>query len=286
MSDTVTPAGLAFPVTPSGESSLLNLWTDPSQRVVGDALWIGFEADPDVVREFTPAPLEPDSSGLLYLYAFNGFAFSDRNLSEFVSPERVNFTETMFWVPCTCNGEFYIYTPFTWTNRDYLAYFGRLLGMPQKWGKVQMTPFHPGDPLYSEPHEGVRVCISVENVGLVVRGYLDIRRGNDRMPFRMENDYCPKFAGRRHFFDIVRGEPAVDDLVVHWATGLNMGPVWAGDAWLRFYEAENEEAIRFQPRRVLGGWFVRQSFTHAASEGHPFEVLHDYLAASKGVGNE
>jgi Acetoacetate decarboxylase (ADC) len=277
MSVTVEPASLAFPLSANGKSNLLDLWTAPSHRVVGDALWVGFEAEPEVVREFMPEPLEPDPSGLVYVYAFNGYGFTDRSATEFVSPERVNFTECMFWVPCTYEGKFYIYTPFTWTNRDYLAYFGRLLGMPQKLGKVQMTPFHPGDPVYDEPHEGLRICFSVENVGLVLRGYVDLERRDLEMPFRMTNDYCPRFVGRRHFYDIVKQRPAVDDLVVHWSDGLNMGSVFGGDAWLQFYEAENEEAIRFQPRRMLGGWFVRQSFRHAPAAGHPFEVLYDYV---------
>ena len=280
----VSPSGLVFPLTPKGASSILDLWTQESHRVVGNALWIAVESDPEVVREYVPEPLELDGSGLVYIYAFDACGYTDRNLTEFVSPERVSFTEAMFWIPCTLNEEFYIYTPFTWVNRDFVEYFGRLLGMPQKTGNVQMTRFHPADPVYDGPHEGVRVCLSVEKIGLVLRGYIDLQRREEKMPFRMEDDYCPRFVGRRHFYDVVKGRPAIDDIVVHWSEGLRLGPIWGGDAWLQFYDAENEEAIRFQPKRVLGGWFTTISFSHDTGPAHPPEVLHDYLAHTGANG--
>jgi hypothetical protein len=276
-----TPTRLAFPITPSGASSILDLWTEPSQRVVGNALWISFESDPAVVREFVPEPLELDGSGLVYLYAFDGYGYTDRNTTEFVSAERINFTEAMFWIPCTLNGEPYAYKPFTWVNRDFLAYYGRLLGMPQKWGKVQMTPLHPADPIYNEPHEGVRIALSVENVGLVLRAYVDLGEPADQMPVPMGDDESPGFVGHRHFYDVVTGDLAIDDLVVHWAHGMKLGPIWRGDAWLQFYEAENEEAIRFQPQRMVGGWYVTISFSHDSGPGRRPEVLHDFKAAGR-----
>ena len=47
--------------------------------------------------------------------------------------------------------------PFSWVNRDWLAYLGRHGGMPHKIAKVQMTRFTPADPVYYAPHEGVRL---------------------------------------------------------------------------------------------------------------------------------
>jgi Acetoacetate decarboxylase (ADC) len=267
---------IAFPVTPSGKASLVDLWTESSHRVAGEAVWIGFETDPAVVREFVPEPLEVDDSGLVYLYAFDAVGYTDRSLTEFVSPERVTFAECMIWIPCTWKGERYIFAPFSWTNREFLAYFGRLLGMPQKLGKVQMSRFHPADPVFNEPHEGIRVAVSVENLGLVLRAYLDLKRQDDGMPLLTANGFLPEVA-HRNFYDVVNGRSAIDDLIVHWSDGLTPGPIWAGDAWLRFYEAENEEVIRFQPSRVVGGWFSTLAFRQPTANGHPPAVLYDFL---------
>ena len=276
MNSEADPSRIAFPITPTGKSSLVDLWTERSHRVAGGAVWIAFEADPHAVREFVPAPLKVDQSGLAYLYAFDAVGYTDRSLTEFVSPERASFAECMFWLPCSFEGEHYIFSPFTWTNREFLAFFGRLLGMPQKIGKVQMSRFHPADPIYNEPHEGIRISLSVESIGLVLRGYVDLTRRVDRMPLLTDNGFLPEI-GHRQFYDVVAGRLAIDDLVVHWSDGLTPGAIWEGNAWLRVYEAENEEAIRLQPQRVIGGWFSDLSFHQPTAIGHPPAILHDYL---------
>ena len=48
-----------YPITPSGKASFLDVVTEPSHRISGDMTVIAFDADPAVVREFTPEPLEP-----------------------------------------------------------------------------------------------------------------------------------------------------------------------------------------------------------------------------------
>ncbi len=278
------PAKIAFPITPSGASSLLDVWTEPTHRVVGQSLWIAFECDPDVVREYVPEPLELDGSGLVYLYAFDALGYSDRSLTEFVSPARVSFAETMFWIPCTWQGARYTYTPFTWTNRDFLAYFGRLLGMPQKVGRIEMSRFHPAEPTFNEPHEGVRIALSVEKIGLVLRAYVDLQSRVDEMPMLIDNHGFLPQIGRRHFYDVVKSRMTVDDLVVHFSGRVTPGPIWAGDAWLRFYEAENEEAIRFQPTKVVGAWAMSLSFVQPTGIGHPPQVLFDFITEDAGSG--
>ena len=67
---------------------------------------------------------------------------------------------------------------------------------------------------------------------------------------------------------------AFDDLVVHWGDNLKLGPVWSGDASLRFFDAENEDVLPFQPRRVVGGWYLNWHFNHSKSTPY---VLHSFL---------
>ena len=257
-----------YPRTPSGETSLLDLMTEPSHRIAGNMLAIGFEADPAVVRAYVPEPLELDGSGLVMLMTYDAWVFSERNSTEFVSPERVNFTESFFWIPCAFEGERLHFMPFSWVNRDWLAYLGRQAGMPHKVAKVQMTNFHPSDPVYNGPKEGVRVCASVENVGLVLRAEVDLKQRTtpQEMPFKIGDGDCPRYVGHRYAYDVVEDRPALNDLVVHWGDDFTLGEMWRGDAKLTFYEAENEEVLPFQPRRMVGGWWYTQLFNHSSSQ--------------------
>ncbi len=264
-----------YPRTPAGKASLLDLATESTHRIVGDHTGILFEADPDVVREYVPEPLELDGSGRVFLKNFDGWVYTDRQSTEFVSEERVNYTESFFWIPCTHKGEIYYYMPFSWVNRDWLAYLGRAAGMPHKIADVQVTQFHPSDPVYNGPREGVRICISVNNVGLVLRAYVDLKRPirGEELPFRIGHGECPKYVGHRYVYDVVEDKPALNDLVVHWGDDLELDDVWAGEAGVTFYDAENEEVLPFQPKRVVGGWWYRQIFNHGTSRS---QVLHRF----------
>jgi acetoacetate decarboxylase len=267
--------GIMYPRTPSGATSLMDLSTEPTHRNAGDVLLIAWDADPDVVREYVPDPLELDGSGRIYLNCFERNGYSERSSKEFVSPERNNFTESFFMVPCSYKGEQFFYHLHSWVNRDWLAYLGRHIGQPHKLAKVQMTRLHPAHPVYYGPHEGVRICISVECVGLVLRGYVDLKREVPvtTHPLKWNNEYGPHLVGWRYVWDVCAGEPALNDLVVHWGDDNRLGPLWEGDAWLKFYDAENEEVLPFQPLKMVGGWWYTLVFDHHQS---PPYVLHRF----------
>jgi len=264
-----------YPITPSGRTSLLEIATNPTHRIAGDSLIIGFEADPAVVREFVPEPLELDGSGLIYLWTYDGWFYADSYATEEVAMERMNFTESFFWIPCDYRGERYHYMLFSWTTRDWLAYLGRAIGQPHKIGKVQMTRFHPAERVYHGPGPDVRVTVNVECVGEVLRAHCDLERRVDpgETPFRISDDYCPRFLGHRFFWDACEDRPAVNDLVCHWGDAMTLGEIWSGPADLRFLAAENEEVLPFQPRRVLGGWWFTLRFDHKQSTPY---VVHRF----------
>ena len=202
--------------------------------------------------------------------------YSERNSTEFISPERVNFTESFFWIPCDFEGERLHYMLYSWVNRDWLAYLGRQVGQPHKLAKVQMTRFHASDPVYNGPAEGVRVCASVENVGLVNRTHLDLKRicEPEELPFPMlRGGPSPRYCGHRYVYDVVEDRPALNDLVVHWGDHRTVGTIWSGEPSLTFYEAENEEVLPFQPRRMVGGWWYTVRFDHSTS---PPKVIHRF----------
>jgi acetoacetate decarboxylase len=267
--------GLMWPQSPRGAASLWDLNTEPDLVMSGDDLIIGWEADPEVVREYVPEPLEVDGSGRMYLITFDRWGWTGRSSTEFISPERINQTESFFWIPCSYKGDPYFYTPFSWGNRDWLGLAGRQIGLPHKWAKVQMTRFHPFHPVYNAPHEGARICVSVENYGLVLRAYADLKGvvPQSEMPGAWTKDFCPRFVGHRYVYDSCKGKPVLNDLVVHFADNNELGPIWRGDASIKFFDAENDEVMQFQPKRMLGAWFFYLRFNHQHT---PPYVIYDY----------
>ena len=257
-----------YPVSPGNKASILSVITEPSHRTVGDMLTIGFEADPGVVRAYVPSALTTDPTGLCYLRLFDACVYTDRNTSDLLSPERYEFTEAFFWIPCTYEGALYHYMLYSWVNRDWLAYSGRSTGVPHKLAKVQLMRLHSADPVFGSPAAGVRLSFSVENVGLVMRGWIDLRRevarGDPALPISMRQP-APKYLGHRYFWDVAEQRPLVTDLVSHWGDQRQPGPIWEGDACLCFFEAEGEDVLPFQPRRVVGAWWHTMSFHHKIS---------------------
>jgi hypothetical protein len=161
-------------------------------------------------------------------------------------------------------------------NRDWLAFGGRHVGMPHKVADVQMTRFHPADPIYDGPKEGVRIAVSVDCVGHVLRAHCDLERKlhvNDTpLPYGTDKP-PPKYLGRRYFWGVYEERPLVNDLFAHWPHNLQFGPVWGGPAEVTFFDAENEEVLPFQPRRVLGGWFFTILYSRTAKTEM---VIHRY----------
>jgi hypothetical protein len=264
-----------WPADQQWQIEMLEVQMDPSHRIAGDMLIIGWEAEPAAVRRLVPEPLELDGSGRCYLWSFDGWFYSDHNNTEFISPERYNYVESYFLVPCDYQGTRYYYSCLSWCNRDWLCYRGRMAGMPHKLADVQMTKFHPADPVYNEPHEGVRICVRVDNLGLVLRATVDLKYkcGPDDLPFPLTPHV--KHLGRRFVWDVVADKPVLNDLVAHHGDNRTPGDVWRGDASLTFYDAEGDNVLPFQPKRMIGGWFHRHLFNHRSTPPHTIYTFPD-----------
>jgi acetoacetate decarboxylase len=278
--------GLMWPQSPRGIASLMDLQSEPDLTISDDHIVIGWETDPEVIREYVPEPLEVDGSGRMYLSALSRWGYSSRNYKEFISAERQNHNEAIILIPCSYKGQKFTFEGiFSWGTRDWLAQTGRPVGVNHKWAKVQMTQFHPFHPTWNGPHEGARICVTVENVGLVLRGYVELKRPappGEVVPGNAENKQTKEqlskggYGGHvchRYIWDVTKGKPLVNDLVVHVGDNFVQGPIWTGDSWIKFYEAENEEVLQFQPKRMIGGWWRQLHFDHQGTAPY---VLHDF----------
>jgi hypothetical protein len=268
--------GLMWPQSPRGVASLMDLNSEPDLTMSDDTLIVGWETDPAVIREYVPEPLEVDGSGRMFLMSQHRWGYTSRNAKEFISAERLNQTESWFLIPCTYQGKKFRFKSFSFGNRDWLAQSGRMIGLNHKWADVQMTTFHPFALEYSKPHAGARVCVTVENIGTVLRAYGDLERivPREELPWAMGGmpDYHGSI-GHRYVYDPCARKPALNDLVVGFGDNMELSPIWYGDGWIKFYDAENEEVQQFEPRRMLGAWWFYVRFNHSIN---PPYVLHEY----------
>ena len=266
----------AFPVTPSADASLMALTTHESHRYAGDHLIVGFEADPAVVREYVPEPLEVDDSGLVFLWSAHNYLYtSEPGLVRQPLAQRV--PGVVLLDPGLVRGrDVLLHALLVVQPRLAVAAGARERDAAQA-GLGADDPLRPTGHEVLGPARGVRLNVLVENHGTVLRASctLDRQISREELPFRVSDDYCPRFVGRRHHYDSARREVVIDDLCAHWGTEMALGEISTGPAELRFGEAENEEVLPFQPRRVLGGWWFDLAWAHS----EPPTVIHDYLAS-------
>lgn len=268
---------MMLPPSPRGVASLMDLSTEPDATSSDDALVIGWETDPAVIREYVPEPLELDGSGRIYLMTVSRFAFTGRNRTEFISPERHTQTECFFKIPCSYQGTQYVFRSFSWGNRDRLVTAGRQVGLFHKFAEIQMTQFHPFHPTWRGPHEGARICVTVENVGTVLRAYGELRRPvgpEEDLPTGVAPARVVPNVGHRYVYDSVARVPLRNDLVAEYGSERETSDMWYGDAGIQLCDAENEEVTQFAPRRMVGAWWYRARFPRGG--GSPARVIHDY----------
>jgi hypothetical protein len=258
--------GMMLPPSPRGMASLFDLNTEPDNRGSDDALVVGWVTDPAVTREYVPEPLEVDDSGEIYLMTVSRFAFTGRNRSEFISPERHTQTECFLKIPCTYQGERYVFRSFSWGNRDRLVTAGRQVGLYHKFADIQMTQFHPWHPVWKGPHEGARICVMVENIGTVLRAYGQLERPvppDEELPSGVAPASAVPNVGHRYVYDSVTGKPARNDLVAEYGGDRETDSMWS------------EEVGQFRPTRMLGAWWYRSRIRPGSGRGGP-RVIHDF----------
>ena len=221
--------------------------------------------------------MELDGSGTVFLWSGDQYMFTDRHSTEFVSPRRSRFAESFFWIPCSFKGREFYFLPFCWVNTDWLAFLGRGAGVPHKIAEVEVTRFHPREPLFSGPGESVRLCVTVQNYGMILRAHVDLKREilPEKMPFQIGGEHAPRFLGHRYVYDVARNKPVIDDLCARWGDDMTAGAFWTGEADAEFFEAENEEVLPFKPLPGKAGYWFNLLWGHASSQP---QVIVDYIA--------
>jgi len=244
----------------------------PPYYFKGYTLTIFYEADPKVLREMLPEPLEPAPSNLVTIDAqYLPWSFPCGPCSEggvYIAAKYKDITAD--------------YCPFMFMDSDVGVYGGReIYGYPKEMGNISLTfgglPLQHG--FSSSPHSlpggkelmtGVVNRCGVDlykiNVALVEKGKLDdseIVPGVPRLPAKhIVLKMIPN----------VDGKPLIRQLNLVPLEQGNVLEEWRGPATISFEESPADPIYKLRPVKILGGVYQHVEIWLGTGK-----VIHDYL---------
>ena len=219
-------------------------------------LTIEFRTSPDAVAELLPAPLtvaDEDPGAVAVIWA-DWQSCSD-TFEELLDPVRAQYLETFVVVRCQYQGQTYSRCVYIWVDKDFAMVRGYHQGYPKKLGSLHVT----------RP-----VTVGVAGPRLEPGG----RFGATCSAYgRRLIDATFTITGTAPAAGFVNGHPMIHhrvfpaiesdgtdslhELVTMRGYDAEVGPCYAGDATIAFYESPVEELTRLAPerddRRVLAG---------------------------------
>jgi acetoacetate decarboxylase len=259
--------GFSYPLTPKGISSVIPSFP---WHYGTEYLNILFRADPSVVREFLPEPLElgPDP-GLCYAAFSKWWSVSEEAKDmPSINPERTQYREAAIWASCSFKGNPGQICLFVWVDNDFTMARGWFMGFPKKLGQVYITEYHDLNPAMPHKKEGtVFKGIASANGERLMEGTitLESRINPSDLPYVMTSPLYHI----RHFPNITNPNeaPSVLELVKLKAENKRLGKdIWKGSGTLKFYESEIEEHFLLRPEEVLGAYMFSSGYTFPGGE--------------------
>jgi len=264
--------GYSYPLTPRGISS-----------IVGDLPWhygteyvhIAYRADPDAIAAYLPEPLTPGPEPDRAYVAFSRWwsLWDNQPDMAFVCPERTQYHEAAIWIGCSYQGQPGQMCVHIWVDNDFTMARGWFMGFPKKLGQIQITQYHPCNPIMPALGPGVRLK------GIVAAHGERLIEGTLRIVRRITRAELPYPIGAplfhiRHFPSIVWGAPpSVLELVSLGAENVRYGDdIWAGEGSLRFFPSEIEEHMPLAPREIIGAYHYTSGYTFPGGQ-----VLHRWV---------
>ena len=266
--------GYTRPFTPQGRASAIPAlpW-----RFAGDLLLVHFRADPEALSALLPAPLEPsERPDEAFLWSPHLRCHPDDVAPETMNPGRTHYNVAVIGIPCRLQGRPTMYSAFQWGDRDWLVVVSWFLGACSKLAQIDQTGTHP---MYAGGAQSGRVGTKlVRTVSRHGEKLVEIRFSPTRTTDAAALDFYTSnlpLTCMRHIPDLhvpPLGHPLVHDLTQMVMTDTRFGTVLAGDADLRFFDADNEDLLPLQPTEVLGGYSIPMGFLL-----HGVRIVHSYL---------
>ena len=132
------PGGYSYPLTPTGKGNLL---CAPPWHFAASEMVIRYQADPEMVRQFLPYPLEPSRTNpggcILHMCSY---VSRNENADHLVDmPMLCNYNETYLEIRGNYRGEECKHFAYYWVDRDYSILRGWVAGLPKKYGETSCT---------------------------------------------------------------------------------------------------------------------------------------------------
>ena len=251
--------GFSVPLTPTGESALVNL---PPWHYSSDCVAIEYWADPAAVAALLPPGIKPDekSNGRAFFW-FLDWQFTGSN-DELTDPARYQYREAFALVEAVFDGTPINYCPFIFVDNDAAIARGWAQGFPKKLGSVYQTrsfaaPSAAAAPLAKGSRFGASVAAHGERLA-TARIQLEEHITDPSKVFTrptVMRRYFPQLAAAH------QKTPAVDELTLSLTDDLALVDVWAGSAELRIPEVQGEDMHRIAPLRVGRGYRLGMSYS-------------------------
>jgi acetoacetate decarboxylase len=251
--------GFSVPLTPTGESALVNL---PPWHYSSDCIAIEYWADPAAVAALLPPGIKPDekSNGRAFFW-FLDWQFTGSN-DELTDPARYQYREAFALVEAVFEGAPINYCPFIFVDNDAAIARGWAQGFPKKLGSVYQTrsfaaPSAAAAPLAKGSRFGASVAAHGERLA-TARIQLEEHIADPSKVFNRPT------AMRRYFPQLAavhQKTPAVDELTLSLTDDLAVVDVWSGSAELRIPEVQGEDMHWIAPLRVGRGYRLGMSYS-------------------------
>jgi len=119
-------------------------------------LGVSYRADPRMLEQVVPRPLEPASDGEVFAYIAEIISTSE-SAPTFAEemPDVAQYHEAAFFVKTVYKGAAYAYCPFMYVDTDLSLVRGFIAGFPKKLARIAYTKIHPL--IHGTPGKGLRL---------------------------------------------------------------------------------------------------------------------------------
>jgi acetoacetate decarboxylase len=246
-----------LPRSPRGDASIVPA---PPWHYSGDVLTIEYRTEAGRVATWLPPdvrPAEDDPDAVALIWA--DWQSCGDGGDELLDPVRSQYKECFAVVRCTWNGEPYSRCVLIWVDKDFALARGWHQGYPKKLGAIAMT----------RPVEVGRAGPRLEPGGTfgATLGANDRRLAEARFTIKGSSETggfvnALPMLHSRWLPSIEKGEKAsLDELVTMRSRDVELGPVFAGEAELRLYEAPGEELATLPVSEPIAGYWRRVGAT-------------------------
>ena len=255
--------GYSRPFSPKGETSLV---PELPWRFGGDLLLIHFEADEEALNAHLPAPFQPSKKlGEAFLWSPKLICYPIGSQPATINPYQTSYNVAVIAIPCRLHGVETLYSAYQWADKDWLVVLSWFLGACSKLAVLEQSGLHPLLPAMNQKGaigSSIRRTVSRNGEKIIDLSFSPKEtRSMGDMGFYLSS--LP-LTCERHIPDCSfprTGKPLVHDLTQMVMSDTEFGQILKGDADLRFLDADNEDLIPLQPKRVLGGYWLPMGFT-------------------------